>query len=199
MSQIVIIDVQNKYRIWFQDTDLLNNIKESCSNYSSVVYVWDNIDGDDFSDEIPEEWDDKYHFDENEQEILTDGFYRNFKIIEKNYGFFRSYMGRIDRDVLIDLGKFMIKNNISDIREIKEDSSIEDLFLKKFKKESELVSLYNQEESFYLPFDLINEVRNSLSSGLTLVGGGRDECLSEFSLLLDILDIEHSINNSLTY
>lgn len=199
MRQLVILDVQNLYGIWFQETELLKNIRESALNASSIVYIWDNTSGEEFSDEIPEEWDDAYHLDENDQEVQTPGFYRQFNsIIEKQYGFFRSYMDSgVSREDIVVLGKFLLKNKINDIREIQNDKELEKEFLAKFK--GNIRRLYLAEEAFYLPSDFISEIINNLTSGLTLVGGGVNECLTEFSILLDVLDIEHSVNNDLTY
>lgn len=199
MSQLVIVDIQNKFSIWFNQGDLLKDVKEISKNYSSIVYLWDNIDGDEFEDEIPEEWDDSFEMDdETGSEIMFDGFYRKFShIIEKQYGFFRSYMDIASREDIVLLGKFMLQNDICDLREIEFDDELEKSFRYLFNKG--IVKFYEAGEGFIMPMDLISEIQNSFINGLTLVGGGVDECLAEVSLLLDILDIEHKIELSLTY
>lgn len=198
MCQLIIIDVQNKYSIWFNDTNLLQKIKKNSFYYSSIIYIWDNTDGDDFQEELPEDWNDSFEFDKNEQEIKKAGFYQNFSyVIEKQFGFFQAFMKDVNAEDLVQLGKFMLKNKIFDIQEIKNYPELEKKFLSKFK--SNIISLYENEESFNIPDDLIQIIRDTFIPGLTLVGGGLDECLAEISLLLQILEIDHKIDYSLTY
>jgi hypothetical protein len=186
MSQILIIDIQADYQKWIS-SDLECKIKESTKNYTSIIYLWDNISGDDLYSQIPEDW------------MLDEGFYDSLNIVAKQYGFLRSFMGiGFDDDEIIKLGKFMVTNKIYDSREIYSDDELHKKYKKDFKN-SEMLNYSFESYPVYLPDDLISEIQTNIQSGVVLVGGGRSECLKEISLLLDILDIEHSIHEELTY
>lgn len=199
MSKLLIIDVQNTYIEFILGNDLLGKIEKLAEDYSGIYYLWDNISGQDLYDEIPEDWINPSEFNEDGLEIEQESFYDRFnKIIEKQYGFMRSIMdANHNKDDIVKLGKFMLKNNMVDAREIFEcNDDIFNLFKKEFKNSSLLT------EDFYgnvfsIPVDLIEELNHL--SGCVLVGGGRNECLEEISLLMKIANIEHSILEEYCY
>lgn len=188
--QLLIIDVQNTYRKHCHN--LINKIPSYSKNFSSVFYLFDNIDGQEFDEEIPDEW---------IEDDLAEEFYPRLKILTKNYAFFRGLMDAgVDEndEELVKLARFMIKHNLTDARDIKENEDTLEKYKIEFKN-SPLNNIDFEDYSFYLPEDLISDLQENIKDGVTLIGGGRNECLKEVALLLRILDIKYSINEELTY
>lgn len=187
MGQLLIIDVQNSYKKHMRN-NLVDDIVEYSKNFNNINYLWDNqVDGDLYS-EIPDS-------------ILEDeDYYGNLNIIEKEYGFFRSIMDLgVDEDdeELVRLIKFMSNNNVGDVREIEENDELNEKFKEQFKN-SPLLEVDFDSYVVSLPYDLIEHLSH-LKNGVVLVGGGRNECLKEISILLRALDIKFQINEELTY
>lgn len=187
--QLLIIDVQNTYLKHCQD--LLTKIPEFAKNFSEVIYLFDDINGEDLHSQIPEEW-------LNEE---YESFYDSFTILRKNYAFFRGLMdaGIDDNSSLVKLAQFMRKHKISDAREINQDN---DSLWKSYQRQFKNTPLQNvdfEDYGFYLPEDLINDLETSVRDGVVLVGGGRNECLKEVALLLQVLGIKFTIHEELTY
>lgn len=187
MGKLLIIDVQNSYASHI-DGQLYEKLINFSSNFSQVYYLYDILSGDDLYSEVPEV------FLENEE------FYDSLNILTKEYGFFRSLMDLgldAEDEELVRLGKFMKENGIYDNRQIFENEAIRDKFLITFKN-SPLLEIDFDSYPISLPDDLIESL-SCLSSGVVLVGGGRNECLKEISLLLKVLDIPHTIAEEFTY
>lgn len=185
--QLLIVDVQNTYRKWCGD--LIPKIPKFAKKFSDVVYLFDNMNDQDFYNEVPEEW------------LEKQKFYDRLTVISKNYAFFRGLMdlGVDDDDSeLVRLAQFMRQNSITDVRDIAEDDDVSEKFQKEF-KHSPLMNINFEDYSFYLPEDLINDIEAKIKPGVVLIGGGRNECLKEIALLLRILDISYSIHEELTY
>lgn len=188
MSQLLIIDVQNTYKKHFSP-NLLKDISDLCSNFSQIFYLYDDINGQDIHSEMPDEW------------LEDEKFYDSLNIMTKNYAFFRGLMDLgldAEDEELVRLAKFMRKNKITDAREIEENLEVKEMFYKEFKN-SPIMEISFDDYSFYLPEDLMEELESNIRNGVTLVGGGRNECLKEVALLLKVLDIDYSINEDLTY
>lgn len=187
--QLLVIDVQNSYRKHCQE--LIPKIPEYSKKFSQVFYLIDTLV--DFPDEeIPEEF---------EQEELLDEFYSKLHFLSKEYGFLRSLMDLgIDEDgeEIIKLARFMLSHNILDSRMILEDKEVLEKYQREFKNSS-LNNINLDDYPISLPDDLIDTLREKLSDGVVLIGGGRNECLKEISLLLKILDIKHTIDEEMTY
>jgi hypothetical protein len=73
----------------------LETIPTISSSYNEIIYLWDNISGQDLYDEIPEDW-----LLENTEGDSDLAFYHRFsKVIEKQYGFFRDLMDTIKKRI----------------------------------------------------------------------------------------------------
>lgn len=191
MSKLLIVDVQNSYMEWISQDDLLSRIEKLAENYSAICYLWDNISGQDLYDELPEDW-------INPEEEDSEPFYDKFnRIIEKQYGYIRSIMDAgHEKEDIVKLGKFMLNHKITDARQIIEEQKLFKAFKKEFKNSS-LISEDFESNCFSLPTDLIEDLEGL--SGCSLVGGARDQCLEEVSLLMKIADIDHIILEEYCY
>lgn len=188
MSQLLIVDIQKTYQDHLSEA-LLLDILGFAKEFTQVHYLYDDIDGQSFENEVPDIW------------LEDDSFYSSLIVMRKNYAFFRDLMDLgldSEDEELILLAKFMRSHNISDVREIDINLEIKKDFLKKFKN-SPLLEISFDDYSFYLPYDLIEELESKIKNGVVLVGGGRNECLKEVALLLKVLDIDFVIREDLTY
>lgn len=184
MSQILIIDMQNAHKVFMTD-ELVRDLLTYAKNFQSILYLWDTQCGEELEDQMLESWASDAEFQDK-----MDSF-------TKCYGFLRDVMdiGTNEED-MIQLGKFMLKHKVYDA------SLFEGEVLSEFKKEfkgKEISNIDFDEHGFYLPPDLSNEFLDYVQDGVTIVGGGRKECLKEVCLLLDILDIPYSVNEQFTY
>lgn len=197
--KLLIIDVQNSYMEFIGD-DLLNRIDQLSKNYSDIIYLWDNVSGQELYDELPESWINNDEFDEEglvvekEESPLYD---RVSKVIDKQYGYIRNIMDtNHSREDIVLLGKFLIKNKITDATEISENEEALNSYKNEFKNSS-LLDVNFEDNVFSLPTDLLEEL--SYLDGAHLVGGARHECLEEISILLDIIDIPYTILEEYCY
>jgi hypothetical protein len=195
LSNLLIIDVQNTYAVWITNTNILNDIPILAKQYSNIIYLWDNVSGQELYDEIPDDW----MISDDEESSNT--FYDSVnKLIEKQYGFFRDLMDssklNISDEDIISLGQFMVKEKLTDMREIYDDKQLEKKFNNRFKN-TNIKEINFNDYNFTFPSDLAEELKQH--SSYVLVGGGLDECLKEVSLLLDILEITYSIEKSCCY
>jgi hypothetical protein len=193
MSQLLIIDVQNTYR-QFINKSLYKNIEDFSKPFGKIIYLWDNLSGQDLFDEIPDEW----RYNESEDYDEDNNFSNQFYTMEKQYGFFRGLMDYgIEDENIVKLAKFMIENNLTDAREISENEDTVEKFNQIFKN-TELEGFDFDSYSFGIP-DVLDSLRSQIRDGVVVVGGGVNECLKEVTLLLDILNIKYTVNYSLTY
>lgn len=116
------------------------------------------------------------------------------KYREKAYSFFRNFMDAgMDRHEMIKIIRYMVINRIGDSRDIDEDSW-KGLLGNLYKDWSNLVL---SEDGIMIPDISISALKKA--SGCYLCGGGRDECLSEFRLILESFNIKYRLISSLIY
>lgn len=112
---------------------------------------------------------------------------------EKGYAFFRNWMDQgMERNNLIKAIRYMVMNRLSDSRDV----SLED-WEKVFGDSWEEVSSIVEGDSIYIPSVSLSELKSL--GGCYLCGGHRDECLSEFRLLLETFNIPYKLISSLVY
>jgi hypothetical protein len=184
MSQLLIIDVQKTFKA---SKEVVSPLLRAIPNYTEVIHLYDVISGD--GEDPYDLWDE---FVEDK-----DAIYQNFTILTKEFVFFRGFMDQgFDDSRIIELGKLMIKYSITDGRDIETNENKEE-FDQLFKKHS--VNPNFEDYTFYIPHELVDNLTSHVKSGVTIAGGGFDECLKEIGLLLSILDIDFTILSSCTY
>jgi hypothetical protein len=109
----------------------------------------------------------------------------SFTFIEKSYAFFRACMDEGYEDGLVELVRYMYRNEIYDSRELSEDD-LEQLdndraVMEFLRKEVDVVSI----PDIMLRLDRMGLSRVSVS------GGGDNECLEEVRIILDALQIAY--------
>lgn len=193
-------DIQPEYMKWINDNfhieDYKNWLNENYKEFNTIIFLYNGHDTiGTLTEEEYIEW--LYNL-EFEEELLN-------KIIfyDKGYGFFRSCMDNlINQKVIIELVKFMWKNNIRDIQEWKFDK--EKMTEEKWDNFHEIIYniddsldsgeiheyLTDTQELFYLP-DLMDLLKNY--NNILLTGGGLNECLKEVEICLLALDKKYEL------
>jgi len=135
---------------------------------------------------------------DSEQQVITylyeegcdDTVVDRIHFAEKDYGFFRNWMDEsVDDDVIIKTIRYMMSNDMTDVREIEDE-----LFLK-YLSDNDVPDL--EDGPLYLPsFDY--EFLKKLSN-VTVGGGGDGECLTEITLLMDALKVRYKLQRKWVY
>jgi len=171
---LVVVDVQPAYKknISFNVEKLLHEIKEK--KYSRILYLFNGPDFGFESESDIKDW--LYEIVDYDEEIVE--FIETFDFYEKNYGFYRDLMDAgYDYSDIVKLIKFMMDKKITDSRDL-EDSDWEKLNLDDISP-----------NMIYIP-DVLDELKKV--SNIDLCGGGKNECLAEIEMCLDVLDKEYN-------
>jgi len=118
--------------------------------------------------------------------------------VEKDYAFFRGWMDNgIDEDIIIAAGKYMYKNRINDSRDLEVEDFVK--FLPRPERDTftDEDELYKNEDALHWPDIDINKLKRY--NNAYLVGGGRDECLEEMRLLLEMVGMKYKLLNEFIY
>ncbi len=103
------------------------------------------------------------------------------KWIEKGYGFLRSWMDEgVSKSDIVSTIEQMLETKAYDSRDL--DDLPEDV---------------PKDDPIFLPEELVKAFTGVTSP--TLIGGGKDECLAELSILLDGMGVKHHIDTKCVY
>jgi len=182
MSQLLIIDVQKT----FADSKVLEEkILKIVDSYDSVIYLYDTVHKK--SVENYDMWDEmsKLYKDEEFEPM----------VIEKEFHFFRELMNKeYSRDFLVSLLQFMLAKGYNNSAELIACEEIDELY-----ERFGIVKKIDFNDTYvYFP-SVVFEIKDFVRDGVVLVGGERKNCLEEISILLEVLGVEHSIDETLTY
>jgi len=173
-GSLIMVDVQPEYEsnVTFDIGDML---RKAAEDYSRVLVLYNGPDlGMSSKTELINYYMEKLDWDE---EVL-DEFLSQATFFDKGYGFFRDVMDSdicFPRDSIVKIVKYMIENDITDIRELEEED-IEAIGV------SELLFDELDDYGFWVP-DL-EEVLPRWN-GSDIAGGARNECLAEVEILGD--------------
>lgn len=179
--ELVVVDVQPAYKkyISFNVEKFLNEIKEK--DYSKILYLFNGPDFGFESEKDIKDWlFETVDYDDDMCEFID-----TFKFYEKNYGFYRDLMDSdYDYGDIVKLIKYMSDKNINDSRDIEEDD------WKKLKIDN------IEPNTIYIP-DVLNILKNY--NNIDLCGGGRNECLKEIEICLDVIGKDYNLLSKWSY
>ena len=165
---LIIVDIQPSYKSFFtfKLESFINYLKTS--NYKTYVYLYN---GPDFGFETVEDiktWLIEHsEYDEEFAEKLE-----TFNFYEKNYSFFRNSIDRGDVESdTIKLIKYMISKNIYNSRDLEEKDWVK-LKIKDL-----------GEDCLTIP-DVLDYLKHF--NNIDICGGGKNECLKEVEICLDV-------------
>jgi len=112
----------------------------------------------------------------------------------KTYAFFRPWMDSgMDRKNLIKAIRYMVLKRVNDSRDI-DSSEWPAVFGDEY---NDVEHIVNGNDSIFMPDVSLQELKQY--SGCYLCGGGKDECLSEFRLILEALNIKYKLVGDFIY
>lgn len=122
----------------------------------------------------------------------------NLIFYDKGYVFFRYCIdNQIEEDIIVSLVRYMIKNDITDSRDINKP-----LWEKYIKENTNLNTNEIRElldmagDMIYIP-DLVDELKKY--NNIVLMGGGKDECLKEVEIALKAINKPYQKENRFIY
>jgi len=187
---IINVDIQTEYKNYisfnlYEWVELLNNKNDE----NKIIFLFNGPELGYQSEDEYKMW--LLDLGLNEETIVDSVFY------DKGYAFFRYCMDEgIDDELIVDLIKFMIDNNINDTRDI--DNDMWNTFTSKSKHNTESIRdlLEHASDMIYIP-ELMNFLKNE--NNIVLLGGGLNECLKEVEIALLALNKNYVVHNRFTY
>lgn len=194
MQTFISVDIQPEYESYFgyPASEYFEWLNENFSKFNRVIFLYNGYDTLGMV-KLP---DYRYWMLENG---LSEDLIEDIKFYDKGYAWFRSCMDYgIDDDDVIDLVKFMMKNDITDSRFMDKE------MWKRYAREQshpwlrdELIGLLeHSNEMIYIP-EMMDFLRPY--SDLLLTGGGLEECLREVEIALKAMGKNYSILRDFTY
>lgn len=210
---IIVVDVQPEYS-GMNDGDenaVFPEIINFVNKLSGPVLMFVNAEQDgltgDTVDSVREYWDDtvcpeedRYTHDEETDEYLEDPNcprinWDRFTIVDKGYGYFRSFMDRdVDPRLIIKLIRYMYQKRVHDARDLVFPPSNQ-----RTSDEAELKHLLDEFDGEHFSINWTNVAQLKRFNGAYMVGGGRNECLREVELLMNAFNIRFKRIDSLVY
>jgi len=173
-NSLVVVDIQPEYEhgVPFDIEDML---RSASKDYSRVLFLYNGSSlGMASEDVLRGFYYEKLDYDnEMWEELMSKSTF-----FDKGYGFFRDVMDSdicFDRNSVIKIVKYMIDNDVPDIRDLEEED-IEAIGV------SELLFDDLEDYGFWIP-----ELEEILPkwNGSDIAGGARNECLAEVEILGD--------------
>ena len=171
--KLVVVDIQPEYES-NTSFDIGDMLRKAAEDYSEVLFLFNGEDtlGMISESALKDFYFEKLDYDEETFEELLG----KSTFFDKGYGFFRDVMDSevcFDRSSIVKIVKYMIDNDVRDIRDLDEDD-VGAIGV------SELLFDDLEDYGFYLP-ELADELPRW--SGSDLAGGARNECMAEVEIL----------------
>lgn len=188
-KHLVVVDFQPEYQKLFGDmtAELAEYINENYENFNRLTFFYNGeslgmINESDFR---------IWWVDQG----LNEDIAYNVRVYDKGYAFFRYCIDEgIEEESIVNLVKFMIKNNINDSRDINREFWEE--FINQYGNEDIRELMEFSDNCISIP-DLMDEMKDY--HNVILTGGGINECLKEVEIALQALDKTYSVWYEFTY
>lgn len=200
---VIVVDVQPEY---CGDNPVCQRVVDFVKKQTGPILMFVNAEdqgqtGDTVSD-IQQWWDESAGLDhdrlEQDPEYAGEIDWDRFTIVDKGYGYFRTWM---DSDVapatIIKVIRYLYQEKLSDSRLLfgGEDSSgypnkMAEFIGEEFQK-------WMLDDPIIVQWTSVSQLKKF--NGAYLVGGGRNECLREVELLMNAFNIKYKRIDSLVY
>jgi hypothetical protein len=182
---LIVVDVQPAYaaHIIFPVHTLMEFINQHGGQILMFVNAEDTGVTDDTKGDIIEFW---------VENGLNEDLIDNLLIVDKGYAYMRAWMDFVSEDVIIRVARTMIQHDITDSRQFEEDEGIplEKIMGQDYDERCEGDPLIIN----WVDFDTLRRFGKGY-----LCGGGRNECLAEVRLMMDILAIPYRLLEKFIY
>lgn len=179
--KVIVVDVQPAYSN-NDDDEIFERIIKFVDNQNSKVLIFVNAEEQGLTDDTID--DIKYYWEKN-------GFddWNRVEIIDKGYGYFRAWMDLgVSESNIIKTIRYMYQKKITDSRD--DIDGIKELLGDEWEDWMEYDSL---------SVEWISVKKLKEYEGSYIVGGGRNECLREITLLMNAFNIKYTLINNLIY
>jgi hypothetical protein len=202
---VIVVDVQPEYSGINDgyENPVFEEIIQFVTNQTGSVLMFVNAEetgvSGDTIDGIRQYWEDTLCDPDDMYDPETDEYqecdainWSRFDIVDKGYGYFRSYMDQgVNEKHIIRLIRSMYQNKVSDIRELYEtEEELQEFF-------GDAYEDWMPGESFSVEWTSVAQLKKF--NGAYIVGGGRTECLREVELLMNAFNIKYKRIDSLVY
>ena len=138
----------------------------------------------------------KQYWDDTVEELdLQPINWRNITIVDKGYGYFRSWMDHgIELSTIIATIREMYQQKVTDSRELKFPG-----FNKRTTQHSLIMGAIQEMGDDSLSTNWTSVAQLKRFTGAYIMGGGRNECLREVELLMNAFNIKYKRIDSLVY
>lgn len=184
---LISVDIQPEYEKYmsFKPYSFIEWLENNAEQYSKIVFLFNGP-------ELGFQSEDEYKFWLMENEISEDLLER-IEFFDKGYAFFRNAMDAgLDEGEILKLINYMYKNKINDSREIEDEIwskiGLDDLTIEHMNK---------NEDALFIP-DVMNYL-SSINGNISLVGGGKNECLREVEFCLKVLNKPYTLIKEWVY
>jgi hypothetical protein len=184
---LISVDIQPEYENYmrFKPYSFMSWLETNSEKYSKIVFLFN---GPELG--FPSENEYKMWLLENE---MSEDLLEQIDFFDKGYAFFRNAMDAgLDEGEILKLINYMYKNNINDSREI-EDEVWSQIGL----DASTIEHMNKNEDALFIP-DVMNYL-SKITGNISLVGGGKNECLREVEFCLKVLNKPYTLINEWVY
>lgn len=184
---LISVDIQPEYENYmrFKPYSFISWLEANSEKYSKIVFLFN---GPELGFQSEDEY--KMWLMENE---MSEDLIDQIDFFDKGYAFFRNAMDAgLDEGEILKLINYMYKNNINDSREI-EDEIWSQIGL----DVSTIEHMNKNEDALSIP-DVMNYL-SKITGNISLVGGGKNECLREVEFCLKVLNKPYTLINEWVY
>lgn len=178
-TKLVVVDVQPAYSVHFMD-----RFAEFVSSYQEILILYNGPELGFPNNAKIAKW---YRKNGVSREVIA-----RMSWFEKNYGFFRDLMGDWDREDIVRLTRYMLRNKIWDWRMLSEPvaNRIGEVLGK------DMSIRYRENHFFGIP-----QVAFGLRkwNNCDVIGGSCEECLEEILILMEALQMKYKVNYEFVY
>jgi hypothetical protein len=204
-TSVIVVDVQPEYSGMMDgdENPVFNQIIRFVNNQTGPVLMFVNAEDQGMTGDTVQDvklyWEDTIRGEDVDRETNPHPInWNRFQIVDKGYGYFRSWMdNNISARTIIKTIRLMYQNRVNDSRELfgGEESDDYTVNFKQF--------IGNEFEPWMLD-DPISINWTSVAqlkrfSGSYIVGGGRNECLREVELLMNAFNFKYKRIDSMVY
>ena len=200
---VIVVDVQPAYEKY--NPPVFQKIVNFVNKQTGPVLMFVNAERDGMTDDTVESvyqwWDETAGIDydqmDDDPNYTGPTNWDRFTIIDKGYGWFRSWMDQgVQPKFIIQLIRYMYQNGLNDIQD---DLDGVYQYMTNNPVGGQIVDWQDwmEEESFIINWTSVAQLKKF--NGSYLVGGGRDECLREIELLMNAFNIKYKRIDSLVY
>lgn len=186
---VICVDVQPEYANYGRNSIICERIVNFVCNQTGPVLMFVNAEQDGLTNDsissIKAYWEETADTYDEDYNSKID--WARFTIVDKGFGFFRSYMDQgVQESTIIKMIRFLYSTRKQDARDLTDEEFIQIM------GNDDL-----RDEAFFINWTSISQLRNF--SGAYIVGGGKNECLREVQLLMNAFNIRYREVSNLIY